>query len=261
MAIWLKAVFWPEVERDGPRGIIIFDEMSDTTKAVQSATYQIVLDRCIGEFKLPPGWWPVAAGNRREDRAAAQAVSTALCNRFAHVDIAADYDTWREYANVKMLHPYVVAFLKMRPDLLLRMEGSDLRAFPTPRAWEQVCKFVDSPPSIRQDLICGLVGPGAAAEFEAKMRNIVIPDIDEITADPKGCMIPKEPAGRYALSSMLAQNLNKKNFDKINIYIKRNEMGKDFEVVTVLDAVKRDGDLMNTKAYLDFADRNGALIL
>lgn len=260
-AIWLKADFWPDEERDGPKGIIVFDEMSDTSKAIQSATYQIVLDRCIGNFKLLPGWWPVAAGNRREDRAAAQAVSTALCNRFAHIDVRADYDTWREYANVKQLHPFMVAFLKMRPDLLHLMTGSDLRAFPSPRAWEEACKFVDEPPSIRQDLICGLVGPGAAAEFEAKMRGVTIPDIEDIVADPKGCMIPKEAASRYALSSMLAQNISKKNFERVSIYIKRGELGRDFEVVTILDAVRRDKELMNHKPFNDFAERNGELIL
>src|SRR5260221_12047395 len=50
LAIWLKASFWPDVKRDGEKGIIMFDEMSDPSKAVESVTYQIVFDRCIVEF-------------------------------------------------------------------------------------------------------------------------------------------------------------------------------------------------------------------
>src|SRR5258708_10753558 len=96
VAVWLEAAFWPRIERDGDKGIIMFDELSDTSKAVQTALYQVILDRRIGDFCLPPGWWPVAAGNRREDRAAAQALSTALANRFAHIDVTVDYDCWRE---------------------------------------------------------------------------------------------------------------------------------------------------------------------
>lgn len=261
LAIWLKASFWPDVKRHGPKGIILFDEMSDTSKAVQSVTYQVILDRCIGEVKLPDGWWPAAAGNRREDHAAAQAVSTALANRFAHVDVVPDADTWREYANVRKLHHFVVGFLKMRPNLLHAMEGSDLRAFPTPRAWEQVCKLVDRPPGIRMKLVRGLVGSGAAAEFESYMKGINIPDFEEIVADPKGCRVPKEPACRYALSAMLAQHTTRQNFGKVNEYIKREAFGRDFEIVTVLDATKRDASLLETKAYTDFAARNSDVTL
>src|SRR5260221_2404115 len=35
IAIWLRANFWPDAKRDGEKGIIVFDEMSDTSKAVQ----------------------------------------------------------------------------------------------------------------------------------------------------------------------------------------------------------------------------------
>lgn len=261
VAIWLKANFWPDPKRDGEKGIIVFDEMSDTSKAVQSVTYQVILDRCIGELKLAPGWWPVAAGNRREDRAAAQSVSTALANRFAHIDVVPDYDTWREYANIRKLHPYVVGFLKMRPDMLHDMRGSDLRAFPSPRAWEKACRIIEAPPSVRFRLLRGLVGGGAASEFESVMKGINIPDIEEITADPKRCRIPKEPACRYALTVLIAQNATKANIGKLNEYIRREEYGRDFEVVTMLDATKKEPALIETKAYSEFATRNSDITL
>lgn len=263
MAIWLKASFWPDPKsgRHPEKGIIMFDEMSDTPKSVQSVCYQVILDRCIGEMKLAEGWWPVAAGNRREDQAAAQAVSTALANRFAHVDIVADYDCWRDYANQVKISHFIIAFLKVRRELLHKMEGSDKRAFPSPRAWAQVSKLVDRPPSIRGRLIRGLIGPGAASEFEAWMKGINIPDLDEILASPKKCRIPSEPASRYALSMLLVQSITRQNSGKIDEYIRREEFGKDFEIVTMIDAAKRVESLAETKAYTGFAARNGNVII
>jgi len=122
--------FWPDEARDGKEGILLLDEMSDAPRAIQSAAYQLVLNRQIGPHRLPRGWVPIAAGNRREDRAAAQAISTALANRFAHVDISADLDTWVTYAYGKDVHELITGFLRFRPELLHSMNGADLRAFP-----------------------------------------------------------------------------------------------------------------------------------
>src|SRR5229473_8064307 len=45
LAIWLRATFWPEEKRDGKRGIIAFDELSDASRNLQSCIYRVILDR------------------------------------------------------------------------------------------------------------------------------------------------------------------------------------------------------------------------
>lgn len=257
MAVWLESEFWPNVKRDGKRGIIVFDELSDASRALQSCAYKIILER----QHLPEGWWPCAAGNRREDRAAAGTISTALANRFAHCEVAADVDTSVEYFNSIDVDPLIPGFLRFRPNLLHSMEGANLLAFPTPRAWEQVSKVVRAPQGLRFKLIRGLVGEGAAGEFEAYARVDNLPSMDEIVANPAKCRIPAEPGTKYALSSMLARYAERNNFDKIVQYIKREEFGRDFEICTVLDATKRDASLTETKAFVDFAKRNSDLQL
>jgi hypothetical protein len=37
---------------------------------VRAACYQLVLDRALGEYRLPDGWTVFAAGNPEADRAA-----------------------------------------------------------------------------------------------------------------------------------------------------------------------------------------------
>jgi len=257
MAIWLESEFWPNVKRDGNKGIIVFDEISDASRALQSCAYKIILER----QHLPKGWWPCAAGNRREDRAAAGAISTALANRFAHCEVYADVETSVEYFNAIGVDPLIPGFLRFRPALLHSMEGANLLAFPTPRAWEQVSKVVRAPAGLRFKLVRGLVGEGAAGEFEAYARVDNLPELDDIVSNPTRCPIPKEPGTKYALSSMLARYAEKGNFDKIVQYIKREEFGRDFEICTVLDATKRDAMLCETKAFVEFAKRNADLQL
>jgi len=258
---WSRPDFWPVPERDGERGIILLDELGDCGKAMQSAAYQVVLDRKAGPHEIPRGWYPAAAGNSQKHRAGAQAMSTALANRFAWIEIEADIDCFREYGlKVGMSH-LVLGFLKARPELLHNMKAESLKAFPTPRSWAKVSKICDSDPSIRMKLVRGCVGEGAAAEFESFMKTVDLPDIEEIVKDPKKCRIPKEPAHKYALASMLAINAKPHQFDKIMQYISRSEFGRDFEICTVLDASRRDGTLTETKAFIDFANRNQDLTL
>lgn len=257
LAVWLESEFWPNPKRDGKKGIIVFDELSDASRALQSCAYKIILER----QHLPEGWWPCAAGNRREDRAAAGSISTALANRFAHCEVIADVDTSVEYFNSIGVDPLIPGFLRFRPALLHSMEGANLLAFPTPRAWEQVSKVVRSPAGLRFKLIRGLVGEGAAGEFEAYGKVDNLPSLDDIISNPAKCKIPTEPGTKYALSSMLARFAERANFDKIVQYIKREEFGRDFEICTVLDATKRDASLCETKAFVDFAKRNSDLQL
>ena len=66
-AVWCPPAFLPH--RDSPPGILFLDEINAAPPLVQASLYQLVLDRRVGEYELPAGWWIVAAGNRQQDRA------------------------------------------------------------------------------------------------------------------------------------------------------------------------------------------------
>lgn len=271
--MWSKANMWPKLERDGPKGIILFDELADTTRSMQSAAYQVILDRCIGDHKLLPGWIPVAASNRREDKAAAMSVSTALASRFAWIEIVPDKDSFREHGDANGYHHFVTGFIGLRgDDLLHNMEKSDGKAFPCPRQWESVSRIchnlgVDTLPRTGvnehrlQRLVRGLVGDGPAGEFITFWRGIDLPTFEEILRDPKRCRIPMEPAGRYALTGLISGKLARENIDKALLYTQREDFGPDFEACVVFAATKRDASLCETEGYIDFGRRHRKLQL
>jgi MoxR-like ATPase len=55
---WAIPAFLPE---DGA-GILSVDELNAAPPLVQAACYQLVLDRALGEYRLPDGWTVFAAG-------------------------------------------------------------------------------------------------------------------------------------------------------------------------------------------------------
>jgi hypothetical protein len=261
VAVWLRANFWPSVEEDGEYGIIAFDELSDANRGLQSCIYRVILDRQIGDFKLPPGWWPTAAGNRREDRAAAQSISTALANRFSHIHVRADDECWRAWANVNDIHPMLIGFIKFRPGLLHSMEGADLLSFPSPRTWAMASKVFDAPAALRHRALCAIVGEGAAMEVDTFFRTVDLPDFEEIIKNPLKTEIPEQPASRFALSSLLSRKMDMGNIAQIYKYIMRDDFGADFSAVVILDATKRDQSLCETETFNKWARSNKSIKL
>jgi hypothetical protein len=71
-AAWAIPAFLPE---DGA-GILFLDELNAAPPLVQAACYQLVLDRGLGEYRLPDGWTVFAAGNREGDRAVTSRMSS-----------------------------------------------------------------------------------------------------------------------------------------------------------------------------------------
>ena len=255
-AQWLPPAFLPDAQRDGEGGILFLDELNAAPPSVQTACFQLVLDRRVGEYRLPASWRIIAAGNRQSDKAAAQRMPSALANRFAHIDVEASPEAFCDWAARSNLNPIIPAFIRFRPALLHKMEG-ELRAFPTPRAWSKVAKVLDAPASIRFQLIAGLVGEPAAVEIEGFLRVwLSLPSIKTILSDPTGAPVPPatEPAAYFALASALARAATSSNFAAVIAYCER--LPSEFAVMAMTDAAKRNPAVTETTAFIGWSSRN-----
>lgn len=260
--VWYAPDDLPNEKRDGKRGILFLDELNAANQQVQAACFGLVLDRKLGDYRLPDGWVVVAAGNRQSDRSAAQRMPRALANRFAHIEVEPDWRTWIENYALEHCDPMITAFIRFRPGLIHDMElkdsngkEQDERMFPTPRSWAQASKICNAPDNIRFTLVKGCVGEAAAAEFEGFVKTFrSVPDIDDIIRKPKTTDVPEEPSALFAVSGALARYANRDNFENILIYAQR--LGREYEIIVGLDATKRDSMLTKTKAYVEFQKRN-----
>ena len=178
-------------------GILFLDELNMASPSVMGIAQQLILDRQVGDYKVPEGWFIVAAGNRTEDRAAISQMPAPVANRFIHFHIDSSLDSWKEYAIGAGINEKILAFLNFRPQLLYNFEKNQ-SAWPSPRSWEFANTLLNIDLSIES-----AVGSGAASEFYAYQTIYTeLPNVDLIF-DGEDIPVPHEPSLIYAVCGAL----------------------------------------------------------
>jgi len=194
---WCPPAFLPQ----SGSGILFMDEINMAPPALQGVAQQLILDRQVGDYRVPEGWLIWAAGNQSEDRAAVYEMPAPLANRFLHVEAEVSLEDFKQYAFTKNLAPSVIGFLSFRPELIFKFDDKS-RAWPSPRTWEMAATLIDA-----ELPIDSAVGEAVAAEFEAYCRLADdIPDIPGILNAQSGIDFPADPSIAYAtLASLVAR--------------------------------------------------------
>lgn len=256
VAKWLRPSVLPSSDQ---LTYFFLDELDRAAPAVQSAALQLVLNRCVGEHKLPDNVRIIAAGNGSTDRIGTNKTSGASDNRFAHLFMEPDVESWTQWAANNGITPELVAFINFRPDLLHDMSDKNAKSKPTPRSWVKASPFINDE-DLRYDLTRANVGDGPASEFEAFMRVFrSIPSLDAIITDPHHAAIPDEMSAKYAVTFGLAARADGLNFSNIVAYAKR--LPVEFGVSLVNEAGRRKPEVTHTQAYTSFLAENSGVIL
>lgn len=204
---WAVPSMLPDAGRHGPSGFLFLDELTSAAPSVCAAAYQLILDRRLGDYRVPTGWAIVAAGNRQGDRGISYTMPSPLANRFSHYEITVDVEDWADWAYSQGIDERVIGFVRFRPDRLFHFDPADNpRAFPTPRSWEFVHRALrkyDRNASVLGPAIEGCVGQRAAVEFQAFLASReALPDIDRILVGERPAP-PEELDLQYALACAL----------------------------------------------------------
>ena len=126
--------FPPEFLPTEGRGILFLDEINMAPPAVQGIAQQLILDRKVGSYVVPDGWYIWSAGNRKEDHAAVFDMPAPLANRFIHLEVKTDLKEFKSYALENKIDDRIISFLNFRPKLLHKIDkGSP--CWPSPRSW------------------------------------------------------------------------------------------------------------------------------
>jgi hypothetical protein len=141
-----RSVFCPPrvllPETDEPFCLFL-DELPACTPDIQKAFYSLLLERRIGEHRLPRGSWVVAAGNRAVDRALVRTISSALVNRVILLNVRVDSTEWIVWAREHGVRPEVVKFIIDSPSSLMRPVPLEPVPFSTPRSWALLSDALD----------------------------------------------------------------------------------------------------------------------
>jgi hypothetical protein len=266
---WLPPNFLP---KPGTRGILFLDELTTAPQMVQAACYQLVLDRCIGEsYKLPDGWAIIAAGNPASERGVHFAMPRPLRNRFKHMELEVDLIEWCQWAGTNQIEPEVIAFLRLRPELLFS-PGTDMNvnAWPSPRSNAMMSRYFTSWKKRHgsnldarlQRYLAGIVGDGAAGEFYAFLqmfRNL--PSTDEILRDPYGTRVPdaSAPSESIMIATALGRVINDRNISTAAVYLERMA-DSEYLVLAMRDAKVRDPLIAKTQTFTTFGIKHQQLV-
>lgn len=210
---WAPPVELPSEEfaAQYPIVVLFLDEMNSAAPAVQAAAYQLVLNRKVGTYKLPDNVVMIAAGNRETDKGVTYRMPAPLANRFVHLEMRVDYESWLNWAVEHRINKDVVGFISFAKDSLFQFDPkSPSRSFATPRSWTFVSDLLDEgdDDATSTDLIAGSVGEGLAVKFVAhrKIAGQLPNPTDVLEGKVKELKI-KEVSAMYSLVTSMCYEL------------------------------------------------------
>ena len=154
----------------------------------------------------------VAAGNRESDKGVSYRMPMPLANRFVHLEVKEDYDSWNEWAVKNRIHKDVVGYIGFaKNDLMDFNPRSSSRAFATPRSWSFVSQFLydeDATDAELSDLIAGTIGDGLAVKFMAHRKVASqMPNPSDILQGKVKELKVKEVSAMYSLTVSMCYEL------------------------------------------------------
>ena len=212
-------------------GVLFFDEISTAPPAVQAALLRVVLERTVGDLRLPDGIAVVAAANPPEQAASGWELSAPLANRFCHLDWVVDGASIAEGLSsgwplpsapalgpdwarwIAVTRSWVGGFLRVRPTLALDVPADAAtagKAWPSPRSWDMaatllaVARAAGSDDLVRSLLVRGAVGQGPGIELLSWLVEADLPDPEEVLLNPDSFVLPARGDRAYAALSSIA---------------------------------------------------------
>lgn len=225
---WIPPSWLPQNPKS--KGILFFDELNLAPPSIQAACYQLILDRRLGDYKLPDGWIIISAGNTASDRANIFDLPAPLANRFIHVELEIpSKEEWKEWALSHDIHGSIISFMELKPSLLYTFSSKNKdKSFATPRTWEYVNNLLRGTSKLNLDdvetLVASAVGEGIAIEYCAFLKLQKEINIDEILANPETVKNIKGIDLKHSLIGALVEKYREKTQNlgdivKVSLYI------------------------------------------
>ncbi len=253
-ALWAPPAFLP---KEG-EGILFLDELNAAPPSVQASAYQLILDRQVGEYKLPDGWAIVAAGNREGDRGVTYRMPSPLANRFVHFEMEVSVDDWKDWAYKDGLDNRIISYIAYKNEHLFTFDAkSDLKSFATPRSWEYVNSILKS--SLSETLILNAISGAVSKEVAVGFLSFIkvmsrLPEINAILESGEG-EYPDEIDVLYALSIGLVSGVLKDTTKLDNLLKYTLELKGEFAVMIVQDLQRNDINMEHSEIFKEWVKK------
>lgn len=182
--------FWPTKGR----GLIFLEEPNRGTTGVMNCLMQLLTDRKVHNYTLPPGWMIAAAVNPDSSEYDVNTMDAALKDRFEEFEIEYDALTFMEYMEQKKWH-----------DAIQRFVGNGVWVYKTPKELGQNGKYI-SPRTwskvnaaeraglsnnnrmLHRITVCGILGKDIGNEYHSYCFDQAPVTAQEILKDKKAAL-------------------------------------------------------------------------
>jgi hypothetical protein len=189
--------------------VILVDELTSCPPAVQAPMLRMIAEKVVGDVTLHPKTLVLAACNPPEIAANGVDIEIPMANRVYHHKWKMDWDNWdigmmngldfpapsfpilpeNWKVNIPQFGTLMVGFRKKRSTLFEdcpKERSKATKAWGSPRSWTYgaqcvaAAHSVNAEDTVKFNLLAGLVGQGGATEFFNWIRELDIPDPEEL---------------------------------------------------------------------------------
>ena len=211
-------------------GILFLDESFRAQDDVQQAVFELVYDRKVGQYVMPPSWSIVCANNPFEGYLTNAFMDPAFLDRFCHVILSSGESTTQEWVNYMVQNhgddaAEIIEFCAAAQENLDGTGGIELGFSVTPsrRSWDMVarvldaCKGEDFTIEARTEVIAGLVGRDLAMSFgrhkcPVKPRDVIDQGVNALKSKLKKLERNQYVGLTWGLSSHLSNHMTEKKY-------------------------------------------------
>lgn len=128
---------------DIKEGILFLDEINCVSETLAPSMLQFLQYKVFGRHSVPEGWVIVTAGNPPEYNRSVRDFDVVTLDRLRLMEVDADYNVWREYAQEKGIHNAVLNFLDLKKEYFYKIETTVKgRSYVTARGWEDLSSML-----------------------------------------------------------------------------------------------------------------------
>ncbi len=124
-------------------GILFLDEINCVSETLAPIMLQFLQYKIFGKHRVPEGWIVVTAGNPPEYNNSVREFDIVTWDRLKRIDVEPDFDTWKEYAYKKGVHPSIMSYLETKKSAFYSISSTaDGKEFVTARGWDDLSTMI-----------------------------------------------------------------------------------------------------------------------
>ena len=139
----IASVYGMMEETGVEEGILFLDEINCVSETLAPVMLQFLQYKVFGRHRVPNGWMVVTAGNPPEYNHSVREFDIVTWDRLKRIDVEPDFNTWKEYAYERFVHPSILTYLEIKKDDFYKVESTvDGKTFITARGWDDLSQMI-----------------------------------------------------------------------------------------------------------------------